>query len=154
MLLCGVTNARSKGPGVHLTRRACVRVCALLCVCTRVNAVHNQSACRGSTYLHEDESVSWSIRTMIPHIHFNSIHANGLVGNCAWLTVYHVAVKPVGEHVRRKLQWELEAGGAADDSCKSWENVVKEPESHHVILHLQIMSLIMLDEVPVALWNK
>lgn len=37
MLLCGVTNARSKGPGVHLAMRACVPgMCIAMRVCLRV----------------------------------------------------------------------------------------------------------------------
>lgn len=63
MLLCGVTNARSKEPGVYLT------VCAGMCVCVcgvPANAVRSQSDGRGSTRLHEDESVSWSARAKIP----------------------------------------------------------------------------------------
>lgn len=82
MLLCGVTNARSKEPGVYLTVYACVRY-VRLCVCAHANAVRDQSACRGLTRLHEDESVSWSAKTEIPHTHFISIHANGLICNCA-----------------------------------------------------------------------
>lgn len=76
MLLCGVTNARSKGPGVYLTERACVRVCAFVCV--HANAVRNQSARRGLTRLHEDESVSWFAKTEIspPHTHTHTFHLN------------------------------------------------------------------------------
>ena len=80
MLLCGVTNARSKEPGVYLT------VCAGMCVCVcgvPANAVLSQSEGRGSTRLHEDESVSWSARAKIPHTHFTSIQANGLICNRA-----------------------------------------------------------------------
>lgn len=71
MLLCGVTNARFKGPGVYLTVCACVRVCAFECV--HANGVDNQSACRGLTRLHEDESVSWSAKTKIPP---HTLHLN------------------------------------------------------------------------------
>lgn len=78
MLLCGVTNTRSKGPGVYLIGCACVH----LCVCACVHAVRDQSAL---TCLHEDESLSWSAKTKTPpttHTHIILIHANGLICKC------------------------------------------------------------------------
>lgn len=53
----------------------CVHVCGYvrLSACTRTNAVHDQWARRGSTRLHEDESVSWSAKTKTPpHTHTSS----------------------------------------------------------------------------------
>lgn len=65
----------------------CVHVCVYVhFVCAHANAVHNLSAGRGSTRLHEDESVSWSAKTEIPpslHTQFISIHANCFICNCA-----------------------------------------------------------------------
>lgn len=53
MPLCGVTNARSQGPGVHCALRGCVRV-------------RGQSARQGCASLHEDEPGSRAAPPDIP----------------------------------------------------------------------------------------
>lgn len=94
MLLCGVTNARSKGPGVYLIGCACVHLCVCACVC----AVRDQSACQDLTCLHEDESLSWSAKTKTPPAHTHThiiiilIHANDLIFKCLLYSINWIRV--------------------------------------------------------------
>lgn len=101
MLLCGVTNARSKEPGVYLTVCACVQLCAVVCAHKRMLCATNHHS--GDWLANMKMSQFHGLqRPEIPptHTSYRSMQMVWFVIVYKKVTVCHNAVVLIYMHVR------------------------------------------------------